>query len=598
MLWSAVRTAFSGGSVECTEMQACHGVVNANHCCFAGVTLNHLSWARLLGAPTGLLAAQGEDDNGRMIRSKLEQLDVSTSAIVVSAESTTSVSHVLLDAQGERAILMAKASTGTLDAETMARYFSDAVASASMLTTEVSQLPLSGALWLLQQAAARGIPGCIDVDVPVSVALGDAALGSAEELLAAMEVATVVKLTGATSESLLLLYSEQRGVDVRSVMQGGSLGDRASLIRDLTGAAVVAITDGSSGAVLSARGVPGAVRAAAVGGVRQADATGAGDAFMGGMVAWMHAEGIPGDGESLTAMGAVAGAAGAACCEVVGALPVLGVSDARLVELEPRAAALLQRRPVLVQTALGHAAGDGNGEAAGEEKEDAPVDEVAEGVSRAALISIMLDCETAFAVGSAYREMAQSSGKHLMLGNVVSLATDMADRASSSASGGAVVCTGMGKSGVVAQRLAASLKSVGVRAHFVHGSEWGHGDVGGVGPGDVVVGVSHSGNTPELVGLARELQARGTRFWGVVGSAGCGMARVCHGTITAPADNELLGSVPTRSLVSQEMVCNALVSAVVHVLGVDVAAFHKNHPAGAIGAAARRDEAEAEGRKA
>lgn len=62
-----------------------------------GVTLNHLCWARALGAPTGLMALQGEDDNGRTIRAALKERDVSTSTVRVSPEYGTSVSHVFVD---------------------------------------------------------------------------------------------------------------------------------------------------------------------------------------------------------------------------------------------------------------------------------------------------------------------------------------------------------------------------------------------------------------------------------------------------------------------------------------------------------------------
>lgn len=62
-----------------------------------GVTLNHLCWARALGAPTGLMALQGTDDNGKFIRDGMKEHDVSTATVRVSEEYGTSVSHVIVD---------------------------------------------------------------------------------------------------------------------------------------------------------------------------------------------------------------------------------------------------------------------------------------------------------------------------------------------------------------------------------------------------------------------------------------------------------------------------------------------------------------------
>jgi sugar/nucleoside kinase (ribokinase family) len=62
-----------------------------------GVTLNHLAWASAFGTPTGLFAFQGDDDNGVMVREKMEELGVSTEHIVHSSDYVTSVSHIFLD---------------------------------------------------------------------------------------------------------------------------------------------------------------------------------------------------------------------------------------------------------------------------------------------------------------------------------------------------------------------------------------------------------------------------------------------------------------------------------------------------------------------
>jgi sugar/nucleoside kinase (ribokinase family) len=62
-----------------------------------GVTLNHLAWASTFGTPTGLFAFQGDDDNGVMVRAKMEELGISTEHIVHGPDYVTSVSHIFLD---------------------------------------------------------------------------------------------------------------------------------------------------------------------------------------------------------------------------------------------------------------------------------------------------------------------------------------------------------------------------------------------------------------------------------------------------------------------------------------------------------------------
>ena len=132
-----------------------------------GVTLNHLSWARALGVPTGLLAFQGNDANGKLIRTTMSKLGVDSEFVrrvkdsatrndyrlsslrthptrhpcSVRSAYSTSVSHILSGPDGERTILMAPASTSRLTGDVMHEEYSTAVAHhASMVTTEISQL--------------------------------------------------------------------------------------------------------------------------------------------------------------------------------------------------------------------------------------------------------------------------------------------------------------------------------------------------------------------------------------------------------------------------------------------------------------------------
>ena len=92
--------------------------------------------------------------------------------------------------------------------------------------------------------------------------------------------------------------------------------------------------------------------------------------------------------------------------------------------------------------------------------------------------------------------------------------------------GGSVFTTGIGKAGVVAKRLSISLASVSVPSQWVHGTEWVHGDLGSLREGDVVVAISHSGKTAELLDLAMLLPGRGVPLLAIVGNATSPVSRV------------------------------------------------------------------------
>ena len=299
-----------------------------------GVTLNHLSWARLLGVRTGLLALQGEDAHGRTIRAKLDATGVDTSCIQVSSAYRTSLSHIVLDKDGERAIIMAPGSTSDISAEVVRGSFGGALAAAKIATTEISQLPLDAVEELLTSSAGLGM---LDVDVPPSVASTDANLGDLHAVLRCARACDVLKPTmGAAAELLALAATE--GATCSADEAGIEPVDESDIVgvaqrlQGAFGVGMVAVTDGSKGAgFATASGMSALVPA--FGGVQQIDATGAGDAFFGGMVAglYRHCDAqLPETEEQLIAIGKMASAAGAACCEVVGALPVEGVSEARV----------------------------------------------------------------------------------------------------------------------------------------------------------------------------------------------------------------------------------------------------------------------------
>jgi arabinose-5-phosphate isomerase len=119
----------------------------------------------------------------------------------------------------------------------------------------------------------------------------------------------------------------------------------------------------------------------------------------------------------------------------------------------------------------------------------------------------------------------------------------------------------------------------------MQGGEWAHGDLGSVRAGDVIIAFSHSGRTAELVELAERVGKLGVHMIAVTGNAASPLARVADVHLTAEADRELIGAIPTRSVIAQEAVSNALVSAVVDASGLSLDRFRASHPGGSIGAA-------------
>lgn len=152
---------------------------------------------------------------------------------------------------------------------------------------------------------------------------------------------------------------------------------------------------------------------------------------------------------------------------------------------------------------------------------------------------------------------------------------------------GRIVCVGVGKSGIIARKLAASLASLGTPAHFVHAAEAVHGDLGMIAPGDVCVLFSHSGTTAETVRLLPALEALRVPVVAVTDGrdsllAERATATVCPG-VDAEADH--LGLAPTTSTTAALVLADALAVAVARVRGFAREDFAARHPGGALGAA-------------
>jgi len=150
---------------------------------------------------------------------------------------------------------------------------------------------------------------------------------------------------------------------------------------------------------------------------------------------------------------------------------------------------------------------------------------------------------------------------------------------------GKVILTGIGKSGIIAQKIAATFASTGTPALFLHASDALHGDVGVVSSNDLLLMLSKSGATHELVLLARKCRELGVPTLGMFSSHNTPVAQYCDCLLVLPAVQEAcpLDLAPTTSTTLQLVVGDALALAVMKCSGFDAEAFHSRHPAGTLG---------------
>ncbi|MGE5169016.1 MAG: KpsF/GutQ family sugar-phosphate isomerase [Rudaea sp.] len=150
---------------------------------------------------------------------------------------------------------------------------------------------------------------------------------------------------------------------------------------------------------------------------------------------------------------------------------------------------------------------------------------------------------------------------------------------------GRVVVSGIGKSGHVARKLAATLASTGTPAFFVHPAEASHGDLGMITPGDVVIMLSNSGETDELVQLVPHLKRQGAKLVALTGNERSSLAQAADVHLDAAVDAEAcpLGLAPTASTTAALALGDALALALLDARGFSVEDFARSHPGGALG---------------
>ncbi len=154
---------------------------------------------------------------------------------------------------------------------------------------------------------------------------------------------------------------------------------------------------------------------------------------------------------------------------------------------------------------------------------------------------------------------------------------------------GNLIATGMGKSGLIAQKISATMASLGQPSHFLHPSEAVHGDLGRVRRGDVVLALSYSGGTEELLTLASLLQPDRIPVIGISCSDKSRLAHICevHLAVGEIAEACPLALAPTSSTTAMLALGDALALAVSRRRNFDADDFHKLHPGGTLGAGLR-----------
>ncbi len=150
---------------------------------------------------------------------------------------------------------------------------------------------------------------------------------------------------------------------------------------------------------------------------------------------------------------------------------------------------------------------------------------------------------------------------------------------------GKVVVMGMGKSGHIGNKLAATLASTGTSAFFVHPGEAAHGDLGMIEAGDIVIAISNSGESHEILSLFPVLKRLNIRIISMTGNPQSNMAKLAdmHLQITVPKEACPLGLAPTSSTTATLVMGDALAVALLQARGFTAEDFALSHPGGALG---------------
>lgn len=150
---------------------------------------------------------------------------------------------------------------------------------------------------------------------------------------------------------------------------------------------------------------------------------------------------------------------------------------------------------------------------------------------------------------------------------------------------GRVIVTGMGKSGHIGNKIAATLASTGTPAFFLHPGEASHGDLGMIVNGDVVIALSNSGTSDEILSILPVIRRLDVRIVAMTGNASSALAEAADFHIYTGVDKEAcpLGLAPTSSTTAALVMGDALAVALLEARGFTAEDFARSHPGGRLG---------------
>ena len=150
---------------------------------------------------------------------------------------------------------------------------------------------------------------------------------------------------------------------------------------------------------------------------------------------------------------------------------------------------------------------------------------------------------------------------------------------------GRVVVSGMGKSGHIARKIAATLSSTGTPAYFVHPAEASHGDLGMITADDVIIALSYSGESDELMAIVPAIKRQGAKLISMTGNPSSSLAKVSDVHLNAAVDKEAcpMGLAPTTSTTAALALGDALAMALLDTKGFGAEDFARSHPGGSLG---------------
>jgi arabinose-5-phosphate isomerase len=150
---------------------------------------------------------------------------------------------------------------------------------------------------------------------------------------------------------------------------------------------------------------------------------------------------------------------------------------------------------------------------------------------------------------------------------------------------GRVIVSGMGKSGHIARKIAATMSSTGTPAYFVHPAEASHGDLGMITADDVFIALSYSGESAELLTIVPVIKRQGARLISLTGSPLSSLALEADAHLNTAVDKEAcpMGLAPTASTTAMLALGDALAVALLDAKGFNAEDFARSHPGGSLG---------------